>query len=120
MYNFNYQRPASLDEAVQALANADDGVLLAGGHTLLPTMKQRLAQSSDLIDLCAVPDLDGISRDGDNLVVGAMARHSQVAASDVVGEAIPQQAESLGVLLSWDHAALSSSAERSSKFVAAL
>ncbi len=96
MYNFNYQRPASLDEAIQALANSDDGVLLAGGHTLLPTMKQRLAQSSDLIDLSAVPDLDGISRDGDNLVIGAMARHSQVADSDVVGQAIPALAKLAG------------------------
>jgi carbon-monoxide dehydrogenase medium subunit len=96
MYNFNYQRPASLDEAVQALANSDDGVLLAGGHTLLPTMKQRLAQSSDLIDLSAVPGLDGISRDGDKLVIGAMVRHGQVAASAVVGDAIPALANLAG------------------------
>ncbi len=96
MYNFNYQRPASLDEAVQALANADDGVLLAGGHTLLPTMKQRLAQPSDLIDLTAVPGLDGISRDGDQLVIGALARHGQVAASTVVREAIAALADLAG------------------------
>ncbi len=96
MYNFNYQRPATLDEAVQALSNAGDGILLAGGHTLLPTMKQRLSQSSDLIDLAAVPGLDGISREGDSIVVGAMVRHGQVAASEVVREAIPALADLAG------------------------
>ncbi len=96
MYNFNYQRPATLDEAVQALSQADDGILLAGGHTLLPTMKQRLSQSSDLIDLTGVPGLDGINRDGDSLVVGALARHGQVAASAVVREAIPALADLAG------------------------
>jgi len=96
MYNFNYQRPASLDEAVGALANASDGALLAGGHTLLPALKQRLAQPSDLIDLTGVPDLDGISREGDQLVVGASARHAQVAASSMVREAIPALADLVG------------------------
>ncbi len=93
MYNFNYQRPATLDEAVQALSRASDGVLMAGGHTLLPTMKQRLSQSSDVIDLTGVPGLDGINREGDHLLIGALARHAQVAASEVVREAIPALAD---------------------------
>ena len=96
MYNFNYQRPATLDEAARALSSSSDGILLAGGHTLLPTMKQRLSQYSDVIDLNGVPGLDGISREGDSLVVGALVRHGQVAASAVVREAIPALAELAG------------------------
>ena len=96
MYNFNYQRPATLEEAVQALGKASDGVLLAGGHTLIPTMKQRLAQPSDVIDIGGVPGLDGISREGDNLVIGALARHAQVAASPLVREAIAALADLAG------------------------
>ena len=79
MYNFNYQRPGSLDDAAKALAAAEDGSLMAGGMTLLPTMKQRLAQPSDLIDLNAIDSLAGISREGDSIVIGAMTRHATVA-----------------------------------------
>jgi len=93
MYNFQYHRPGSLDEAVQALAGAEDGKLMAGGQTLLPTMKQRLAQPSDLIDLNAVGGLSGIERKGGALVIGAMARHAEVAASQAVREAIPALAD---------------------------
>ena len=93
MYNFNFQRPGSLDDALKALAAAEDGKLLAGGQTLLPTMKQRLAAPSDLIDLGAVGGLGGISKDGDAIVIGAMTRHAQVAASDVVKSAIPALAD---------------------------
>ncbi len=93
MYNFNYQRPASLDEAVKALTAAEDGKLVAGGQTLLPTMKQRLAQPSDLIDLGAIKELTGISKDGNNVVIGAMTRHADVVSSDVVKKAIPALAD---------------------------
>ena len=93
MYNFNYQRPGSLDDAIKALGAAEDGKLVAGGMTLLPTMKQRLAQPSDLIDLNGIGDMDGISRDGDSVVIGAMTRHADVAASDVVRGAIPALAD---------------------------
>jgi len=89
MYNFNFQRPGSLDDAVKALASAEDGKLVAGGQTLLPTMKQRLASPSDLIDLSAIDGLAGISKDGNAIVIGAMTRHAQVAGSDVVKSAIP-------------------------------
>ena len=51
MYNFNYHRPSSLDEAKSALSGAEDGKLLGGGMTFIPTMKQRLAAPSDLIDI---------------------------------------------------------------------
>ena len=89
MYNFNYQRPDSVDAALQALSAADDGKLLAGGMTLLPTMKQRLAQPSDLIDLGAVGGLTGISKEGDAIVIKAMTTHAAVAASAEVQANIP-------------------------------
>jgi len=88
MYDFNYLRPASLADAAKVAAGAD-AKILAGGQTLLPTMKQRLAQPSDLIDLGAIADLKGIKMDGNNLVIGAMTTHAEVAKSSVVKGAIP-------------------------------
>ena len=93
MYDFKYQRPASLDAAIKALGAADDGKYLAGGMTLIPTMKQRLAQPSDLVDLGAIDTLSGIRREGDELVIGATTTHAEVAASDEVRSAIPALAE---------------------------
>lgn len=93
MYDFNYHRPGSIDEAKQILAASDDAMLLAGGMTLLPTMKMRLARPSDLIDLSGIGELTGISDSGDAIVIGAMTRHADVAASEVVRKAIPALAE---------------------------
>ncbi len=89
MYNFNYQRAASLDDALKAAAAAEDPKYLAGGMTLIPTMKQRLAQPAELIDIGGIADLAGIRRDGDALVIGAMTRHAEVASSEEVKSAIP-------------------------------
>jgi carbon-monoxide dehydrogenase medium subunit len=89
MYEFTYHRPASLSDAAKHLASSDDAKLLAGGHTLLPTMKQRLAAPGAIIDLARVEGLVGISREGDAIAVGAMTTHGAVAASKVVQEAIP-------------------------------
>lgn len=93
MYEFTYQRPTSLDGAAKSFAAADDGKYLAGGMTLIPTMKQRLAQPSDLIDLGGIAELSGIRREGDELVIGATTTHAQVAASEEVRSAIPALAE---------------------------
>ncbi|MBT6274327.1 MAG: xanthine dehydrogenase family protein subunit M [Chromatiales bacterium] len=79
MYTFEYHRPDSLDEVDRLLGSADEPKLLAGGMTLLPTMKQRLAQPSDLVDLAAVDSLRGVSVRDDQLVIGAMTRHVEVA-----------------------------------------
>lgn len=89
MYAFDYKSPSSLSEAAQMLQNSDDGVLLAGGHTLLPTMKQRLASASDLIDLGGISELQGISVSGNTVTIGAMTTHAQVAASSDVQNSIP-------------------------------
>ena len=98
MYPFTYQRPTSLEEAVAAIAAADDAKLIAGGHTLLPTMKLRLASPSTLIDLNKVEGLAGIEIKGDAVVIGAMTRHGEVAGSAAVGEAIPALAALAAVI----------------------
>src|SRR5580693_9456102 len=95
MYAFEYHRPQSLSGAVADLTNPD-AKALAGGMTLLPTMKQRLASPAALIDLQSVPDLANIVREGDNLLIGAMARHADVARSNVVQAAIPALASLAG------------------------
>jgi carbon-monoxide dehydrogenase medium subunit len=89
MYNFEYHKPKSLADAVAALKKAPDGKLIAGGQTLIPTLKQRLAQPSDLIDLSGVGELTGIKVDGKTVTIGAMTKHSEVASSAEVAKAIP-------------------------------
>ena len=90
MYAFNYQRPKTVRQAAGLLAKAaGDGKLLAGGQTLLPTMKQRLASPAMLIDLSQVEGMSGIELKGRNLHIGAMTKHADVATSHVVKTAIP-------------------------------
>ena len=89
MYAFNYHRPETLEAASAALAAAADGQVLAGGQTLIPTLKQRLANPSDVIDLGGIAGLGGVRREGDAIVVGAMTRHAEVASSAEVRNAIP-------------------------------
>ena len=89
MEAFNYQRPSSLADAAKALGAGADVKLVAGGQTLLPTMKQGLAAPSDLVDLAGVAELKGIKMDGNNLVIGAMTTHAEVAKSAAVKGAIP-------------------------------
>jgi len=88
MYNFNYAKAGSASEAASALASAEDGKVMAGGMTLIPTMKQRLAAPSDVIDLAGA-NLAGIRREGNAIVIGAMTTHATVAASADVQSAIP-------------------------------
>ena len=96
MYDFTYQRATSRDAAAAKLAAAAEGAYLAGGITLLATMKQRLANPSDLVDLGGIDDLVGIRRDGDSVVVGAMASHAAVAADADLRSAIPALADLAG------------------------
>lgn len=93
MYAFDYARPSTLDEVKAALGDGSEAKLLAGGQTLLPTMKLRLAQPGKIVDLAAVSELKGIRRDGDTLVIGATTTHATVAESDEVKSAIPGLAD---------------------------
>jgi carbon-monoxide dehydrogenase medium subunit len=89
MYDFAYHRPESLTQAASLLRNAEDGAYLAGGMTLIPALKQRLAQPSDLVDLAGLKDLVGVRVDGRSVIIGAMTRHASVAGSPEVKAAIP-------------------------------
>ena len=97
MYEFDYTRATSLDEAARLLGD-EDAKLVAGGMTLIPTLKQRLAKPSQLIDLGAIGQLKGISEEGDAVVIGAMARHAEVNRSDIVKRAIPALAAMAGMI----------------------
>ena len=96
MYEFSYHKSGTVSEAVEAMQKADDGKYVAGGHTMLPTMKHRLASPSDLIDLSGIDELQGISVDGDTVTIGAMSTHASVAASADVQAAIPALAKLAG------------------------
>ncbi|MFO1067111.1 MAG: xanthine dehydrogenase family protein subunit M [Geminicoccaceae bacterium] len=89
MHNFAYHKPASLADAAKLLAANEDAKLLAGGQTFIPTLKQRLAQPSDLIDLGGIAELKGIKEDGNGVTIGAMTKHAEVAHSAAVKKAIP-------------------------------
>lgn len=96
MYDFSYHRPTNLAEAVALLQTGDEVRPLSGGMTLLPTLKQRLAQPSDLVDLSRIPELQGITETGGGLRIGAFTRHVDVATSAVVGRVIPALATLAG------------------------
>lgn len=81
MYQFNYVRPKSLADAVALLGQADDPKLLAGGQTLIPTLKQRLAMPSDVIDIGSLKELAFIRAEGNAVMIGATTRHFDVATS---------------------------------------
>ena len=84
MYTFNYHKPATLAEAADVMADAEDGAYLSGGMTLIPTLKQRLASPSDVIDLAGVDGLSSIDQNGDVVIVGALTRHADVARSGAI------------------------------------
>jgi carbon-monoxide dehydrogenase medium subunit len=98
MYTFDYHKPASVADAAKTLAAKPEAKLVAGGMTLLPAMKLRLARPSDLVDLAKVGELRGIRRDGSSVVIGAMSRHGEVADSAEVKGAIPALAELAGMI----------------------
>lgn len=98
MYQFAYHRPDTARKAVNTAAKSEDSKFLAGGMTLLPTMKQRLAAPTGLIDLSRCDDMRGIEVKGRNVVIGAMMRHFDVANSDIVKEKIPALADLAGMI----------------------
>jgi len=98
MYEFEYHKPASLDEIASLLVANEEAKLVAGGMTLVPTLKQRLAKPSDLVDLAAITSLRGITDAGDAIVIGAMTRHGEVHNSPLVKQAIPALAGMAGMI----------------------
>ncbi len=93
MYNFEYITPKSVADAVAQRTSNDDASYLAGGMTLIPTLKQRLAQPSALLDLGQIADLKGITVESGSIIIGAMTCHADVAASVDVRKHIPALAD---------------------------
>jgi carbon-monoxide dehydrogenase medium subunit len=89
MYSTTYHRPSSVDEAAAIFAKGKEAKYLAGGHTLIPVMKQRLAAPSDVIDLGKIKDMVGVEASADTLTVKAATPHYDVASSDAARKAIP-------------------------------
>jgi aerobic carbon-monoxide dehydrogenase medium subunit len=96
MYEFKYVRPNSVRQAANMLAKDPDAKILAGGHSLLPAMKLRLAKHTQLLDIGWIEGINTIELKGRSLVIGAMARHVEVANSPVVKEALPALAKLAG------------------------
>jgi carbon-monoxide dehydrogenase medium subunit len=93
MQTFSFHRPKTIQDAVAALKQAEGGKLLAGGQSLIPVLKQDLAQPTDLISIADIPGLDKIALDGSTLIIGARATHAEVASSKTVRDAIPALAD---------------------------
>src|SRR3981189_2464407 len=89
MYETTYHRPSSVDEAAALFAEGSESKYLAGGHTLIPVMKQRLSSPSDVIDLGRIKDLIGVEVSADTVTIKAATTHYDVAASGAVQTAIP-------------------------------
>jgi aerobic carbon-monoxide dehydrogenase medium subunit len=96
MENFKYHRPATVSAAASLLKKSKDGSYMAGGHTLLPTMKQGLASPTDIIDLSAIKGFSGITVNKTAVVIKAGTTHMEVATSAVVKKAIPALWEMAG------------------------
>ena len=96
MYDFAYHRPKSLADAVAALKGKPEARPMSGGMTLIPTLKQRLAKPSDVVDLSGVKELAGIKVEAGGVTIGAMTRHADVASSAEVKGAIPALAHLAG------------------------
>src|SRR6187397_3692367 len=99
MYNFEFHRPTGLRQAGNMLGKLEEAKILAGGQTLIPTMKLRLASPNNIVDLNAIEgELSGIELKGRSIVIGAMTRHVDVANSAVVKENLPALAYLAGLI----------------------
>jgi carbon-monoxide dehydrogenase medium subunit len=98
MYQFAYHRPTTLADAEKLFSGADDPKFLGGGQTLIPTLKQRLASPSDVIDLGALKELAGIIVQDGVVTIGAGTRHAEVHSSPEVRKAIPALADLAGMI----------------------
>ncbi|KZL15624.1 xanthine dehydrogenase family protein subunit M [Pseudovibrio sp. Ad26] len=99
MYETKYHRASTVSDAAAMLKNADDGKLLSGGQTLIPTMKQRLAAPSDLIDLRHIGEISGIVKQADGSIrIGAATCHADVAANEDIKAVLPGLADLAGTI----------------------
>lgn len=89
MHSFDYLRPATLEEATRLFRENADAKFLAGGQTLIPTLKQRLAQPSALIDLTRISGLAGVKATAAGISIGAATRHADVAGAPEVKASLP-------------------------------
>lgn len=97
--NFEYHRPTTLNEALSLLSShADDAKVLAGGHSLIPIMKFRLAQPKHLVDISRIADLRYIREEGNAVVIGAMATHHDIEASELLKKKLPMLPEAAAVI----------------------
>ena len=97
--NFDYVAARSVEEALSLLAkHGEDGKLLAGGHSLIPAMKLRLQAPQILIDLGTIPGLRGVRLDGNNLVIGALTVHADVASSELARKHVPGLSDAAHVI----------------------
>jgi carbon-monoxide dehydrogenase medium subunit len=98
MYAFTFHRPQTVRQAAGLLAKNEDAKLLAGGQTLLPTMKLRLAGPPQIVDMSLIEGLSGIELSGRSLTIGAMTKHYEVNSSPVVQQAVPVLAKMAGLI----------------------
>ena len=95
---FNYERANTIEEAIQLLSQNEDAKALAGGHSLLPAMKLRLAEPPTLIDIGRVPGINSVSANGSAIQIGALATHATIAGSDAVNANCPALATACGLV----------------------
>src|SRR5579862_2915687 len=86
---FGYARPSSLDEAIKILSGDPEAKVLAGGHSLIPLLKLRLAEPSQLVDIGRVPGLSYIREEDGHIAIGAMTTHYEVESSDLLRRTLP-------------------------------
>ena len=98
MYDFEYQRAISVDDALKKYADSEDARFLAGGMTLVPVLKQRLDQPSNVVDLGDLADMRGISQEGNAIIIKAMTTHHAVNTSELVMSKIPALAHLAGTI----------------------
>src|SRR5258708_35862297 len=98
MYQTTYVRAGSLAEAQSLLRDNPEAKLISGGQTLVPTLRQRLARPSHVVDIAHLAELRGVALEGDRVVIGATTTHAEVAASDLVRQKIPGLADLAGLI----------------------
>ena len=92
MYNFVYEKVNTLEEVEKILNENEESKILAGGQTLIPTMKQRLASPSTLIDISDINELNFINDNGNTITIGATTTHNEVLSSEIIMSKIPSLA----------------------------